>query len=74
MMLTIIKILNQIGGVGVILTVGGSFIKYNSKKGWKCRKNASNREKFFFLFLKNSLRMADMNVFSYLCCTEIFHL
>ena len=29
---------------------------------------------FFFLFLKNSLRMADMNVFSYLCCTEIFHL
>ena len=38
MMLTIIKILNQIGGVGVILTVGGSFIKYNSKKGWKCRK------------------------------------
>ena len=52
MMLTIIKILNQIGGVGVILTVGGSFIKYNSKKGWKCRKNASNREKFFFLFLK----------------------
>ena len=50
-MLTIIKILNQIGGVGVILTVGGSFIKYNSKKGWKCRKNASNREKFFFLFL-----------------------
>ena len=23
---------------------------------------------FFFLFLKNSLRMADMNVFSYLCC------
>lgn len=29
---------------------------------------------FFFLFLKNSLRMVDMNVFSYLCCTEIFHL
>ena len=25
-------------------------------------------------FKKQMFRMADMNVFSYLCCTEIFHL
>lgn len=31
-------------------------------------------DKLFLLIFKNSLRMADMNVFSYLCCTEIFHL
>lgn len=28
----------------------------------------------FSSYFKNSLRMVDMNVFSYLCCTEIFHL
>lgn len=48
----IIEMLNQIGGIGVIFTVIGACIKYNSKKGWKCRKNASNREKFLFLFFK----------------------
>lgn len=31
-------------------------------------------QNFFFSFLKNTFIMPDVNVFSYLCCKEIFHL